>query len=118
MWRQPTAAENAAFFASHSAPTVKEGVTGFYFSPGDTSGTFLPATGMRDMSGHVSLPPNARYPSYYYLSSNEIVMKSSDSNPDNVTVELIPTSPDANGVSCGRPIRCVRQLPDDPPPGT
>ena len=124
MWRQPTAAENAAFFTSHSAPTVKEGVTGFYFSPGDTSGTFLPATGMRNASGSPVLPPYARYPALLQGSSNEIVMKSSDSNPDNVTVELSPLPNntggfvDENYTRYGRPIRCVRQLPDDPPPGT
>ena len=124
MWRLPTADENNAFFASHSAPTAKEGVTGFYFSPGDTSGTFLPATGMRSVSGVPYLPPFARYPALLQRSSNEIVMKSSDSNPDNVTVELSPVPNnigdflDEKYTIYGRPIRCVRQLPDDPPPGT
>ena len=124
MWRLPTADENNAFFASHSAPTAKEGVTGFYFSPGDTSGTFLPATGMRSVSGVPYLPPFARYPALLQGSSNEIVMKSSDSNPDNVTVELSPVPNNTGGfvdekyTVYGRPIRCVRQLPDDPPPGT
>ena len=124
MWRLPTADENNAFFASHSAPTAKEGVTGFYFSPGDTSGTFLPATGMRSVSGFPYLPPFARYPAFFQESSNEIVMKGSDSNPDNVTVELSPVPNNTGGfvdekyTIYGRPIRCVRQLPDDPPPGT
>lgn len=51
-------------------------------------------------------------------------MKSSDSNPDNVTVELSPVPNNTGGfvdekyTVYGRPIRCVRQLPDDPPPGT
>ena len=124
MWRLPTADENNAFFASHSAPTAREGVTGFYFSPGDTSGTFLPATGMRSVSGFPYLPPFARYPAFFQESSNEIVMKGSDSNPDNVTVELSPVPNNTGGfvdekyTIYGRPIRCVRQLPDDPPPGT
>lgn len=106
-WRLPTNDENSVFGASNSGWTTQNGINGVFFSPGNTTGHFLPANGSRNPNGGYSPPGSG---GAYWSSSSSPFVAESNTVAYALAFLTYGTSPqDRRYQYTAYSIRCTRQ---------